>query len=213
MKLTIDSKNLIGMLKLVSNQKDIRHYLNGIYCEIRGNDAILVATNGHVLGAFNCAQAVVFDEGERREDTSFIVPCALLEDAKLSLKGECTVELKHDDPTISIRRITLRDSYSDITVGGDEVDGKFPKWRMVIPQSVSGEVAQFDPELIARLAAASKAILNVRRNAIIPLYLAHNGDSGALVSIGDDNFVGVLMGLNMSRVANSIPTAPPAWAM
>jgi len=216
MKLTINSKILIGLLHFAA-KNDVRYYLKGIYCEITGDDVILVATDGGVLGAFNCVEAAIFDDGERREDISFIVPRELLEGAKLSLKGECTIELKHEDPTISIRRITLRDSYSAIKVGGDEVDGKFPPWRRVIPQSVSGEVAQFDLELIARLAAASKAILNVRRlnvrrNAIIPLYLAHNGNSGALVSIGNDNFVGVLMPLNVSRVVNSIPTAP-AWAI
>jgi len=212
MKLTIDSKILIGLLHIAA-KNDVRYYLNGIYCEITGDDAILVATDGGVLGAFNCAQAAVFDEGERREDTGFIIPRALLEGAKLSPKGKCTIELNYDGPTIGIRRINLCDSYNAIEVGGDEVDGKFPPWRRVIPQSVSGEVAQFDSELIARLAAASKVILNVRRNAIIPLYLAHNGDSGAMVSIGNDNFVGVLMPLNLSRVANSIPTAPPAWAI
>ena len=212
MKLTIDSKVLIGLLH-IAPKNDVRQHLNGIYCEVKGESVILVATDGRIMGALNCASAASFDEGESCEDTGFIIPRTLLESAKLSQKGVSIIELIHDDLGTKIRRVTLRDNHGATTVSGDEMDGKFPQWRRVIPKSPSGEITQFDPELPARLAAASKAINDIRRGGFVPVYIAHNGDSGALVSIGRDDFVGVLMGLNMRHVANLIPTAPPAWTM
>jgi len=209
MKLKIESKILLGML-CIAPKIDIREYLKGIFIETIGDDAIVVATDGRVLGAYYCRDVCARDDDDA--DTSFIIPRVLLESAKLRNKGVCEITIGKKGATDLPRDISLTENLGG-TIFGKEVDGAFPSWRRPIPKSVSGETAQFDPALIQKFAEASYRINGTKRDAMNHVFIGHNGEAGALITIGREEFVGVLMPLRMAHVADSIPTAPPAWAM
>lgn len=69
------------------------------------------------------------------------------------------------------------------------VDGVYPDWHRVIPTAVSGEVAQFNVDVLAKLAAANKALGMKHYGCLI---IEHNGKGSALVKL-QSGCVGVAM--------------------
>lgn len=79
------------------------------------------------------------------------------------------------------------------------IDGKFPDWRRIYPAQLSGEPAQFDKDLLSRIAKANKA-LGSKFAGNYPLYTS-----------GKDVAVGVLCGGEAHAVIMPLrdqPTAP-----
>jgi hypothetical protein len=66
---------------------------------------------------------------------------------------------------------------------------------------MTNEVAQFNPDLIARFQKVGKLLV---KNAIPTI--AHNGGSSALVDIGLPQFVGVMMPLRTQNTLSKVPT-------
>jgi DNA polymerase-3 subunit beta len=69
------------------------------------------------------------------------------------------------------------------------VDGKYPDYVRVIPDKVTGETAQFNPDYVADFKKAYK-LLNAKT-----FHIHHNGHGGAVVDFGLANFLGVMMPL------------------
>jgi DNA polymerase-3 subunit beta len=93
------------------------------------------------------------------------------------------------------------------TTVGRTIAGRYPDYRRVIPGKASGVLAQFDPRYLATLAKAHSALHGSKAAPYVGI--GHNGLSGALLTLGDENFVGVLMPLR----TDSYPLAQtaPTW--
>lgn len=168
MKAILIPKNSLKAMSLLASKQDIRYYLNGVLVESNSEHTRLVATDGHLLGVFQTSETAHNDEA-----FSIIIPNEII--AKLDKKDNflCCEDGKWNIDGISFA----------------PVDGKFPDYMRVLPvKPASGETAQFNHEFITRFAKCSK-LLNGTKYPVI----AHNGSSSALVDLGLDRFIGVVM--------------------
>ncbi len=197
-------EHLAAVLNLAA-KKDIRYYLNGVQVEAGESETRCIATDGHVLGATR-ADAVNGMGGAPL--LSVLIPRDVLEIAVKANKGKGGVNICHTGGKWEI--VTLCGTY-----GFTPIDGRFPEWRRVIPSEPSGQIGQFNPELLAMFCKAGKAL-----GTKAPVHIDHNGDSGALVTLdGCNEFVGVIMPIRQTnRVAAEVewateyPAAPLAAA-
>ena len=208
-KLTVRAE-VIAMLKLFAPNKDVHHCLTGINLEIGRKETCLVASNGAMLGCYRI-------ESEQPDAdaplTNIIIPNDLLKPIKSTGLVEITIgerETKDNGeseevPVSNVRPVTI--TYAGLSISGKTLDGEYPDFRRVIPAKVSGQPAQFDPRLIATLAKAWSILHGSHSPHCVGI--GHNGNDGALISLGDDNFVGVIMPLHPHAVVT--PDTPPSW--
>lgn len=187
---------------LFCSKDETRYYLKGVNLQFRSDHVIMCATNGHMLSVIRQAFADPLDSPI--PDT--IIPIELIDRIKLH-KALDYAELYIDGRRVSITYMGA--TYQDGSIDGS-IDGSFPDYRRVIPQTVSGEVAQFDPQYITIFAKA-KAMLSGIKTPLVPI--SHNGLSPALMDwvVCDDTHVSGF-GVLMPHRQQVTLTAPPAWA-
>ena len=209
-KLTVRAE-AIAVLKLFAADKDVRFYLNGINLEIGRKETRLVATNGAMLGCFR-VESEQPDVGAPLTD--IIIPNDLLKPIKPTGLVEITIgELETKDngkgkevPVSNARPVTL--TYAGLSISGKTLDGTFPDFRRAIPSKVSGQPAQFDLRFTGTLAKAWSILHGGKGPHCVGL--GFNGNDGALITLADENFVGVIM--PMLPYAVTTPETPPSWA-
>ena len=206
-KLTVRAE-AIAVLKLFAAVKVVRYRLNGINLEIGRKETRLVATNGTMLGCFRV-------ESEQPEVTTplgnIIIPNDLLKPIKAKGMVEILIgplETKKDAkgeevPVSNARPVTL--TYAGLSMSGKTLDGTFPDFRRVIPSKVSGQPAQFDPRLTGTLAKAWSILHGGKGPHCVGL--GFNGNDGALITLADENFVGVIAPMRPHAVTT--PETPP----
>lgn len=168
MKAILIPKNSLKAMSLLASKQDIRYYLNGVLVESTSEHTRLVATDGHLLGVFQTSETAHNDEA-----FSIIIP------------NEIIAKLDKQDNFLSC----VDGKWNIDGISFTPVDGKFPDYMRVLPvKPASGETAQFNHEFITRFAKCSK-LLNGTKYPVI----AHNGNSSALVDLGLDRFIGVVM--------------------
>ena len=183
---------------LFCSKDETRYYLKGVNLQFRSDHVIMCATNGHMLSVIKQDFADPLDSAI--PDT--IVPIELIDRIKLH-RATDYAELYVDGRRVSI-------TYMGATYQDGSIDGSFPDFRRVIPQTVSGETAQFDPQYVTIFAKA-KAMLSGIKTPLVPI--SHNGLSPALMDWVqcDDTHVsgfGVLMPLRNKETLS----VPPIWA-
>lgn len=198
----------LAVLKLFAADMDVRYYLNGIHLEIGREETLLVASNGAMLGCFRV-------ESEQPDVdaplTRIIIPNNLLTPIKSTGVVEIAIgepETKENAegeevPVSNARPVKL--TYAGLTMRGEALDGEFPDFRRVIPPKVSGRPAQFDPRYLGTLAKAW-SILHSNKG-ICAVGIGYNGEKAALIDLGVDNFVGVIMPMRH----DDAPRTAPAW--
>jgi len=179
-----------GVLNAMANlsaKKDIRYYLNGVLLEVSNSIIRIVATDGHLLGVYQQSNK----GGDEGEFFKIIIPNEVI--SKLEKKV-----LQHTLTT---------DGYKcEIdNIGFSAIDGTFPDYMRVFPTGkVSGEIAQFNPDFIARFTKVGKAL--GMKNPMPTI--GHNGTGTALVDIGKpDYFAGLMMPYKTEHTMFSTP----AW--
>ena len=183
---------------LFCSKDETRYYLKGVNLQFRSDHVIMCATNGHMLSVIKQDFADPLDSAI--PDT--IVPIELIDRIKLH-RATDYAELYVDGRRVSI-------TYMGATYQDGSIDGSFPDFRRVIPQTVSGETAQFDPQYVTIFAKA-KAMLSGIKTPLVPI--SHNGPNPALMDWveSDDTHVSGF-GVLMPHRQQVTLTAPPAWA-
>lgn len=182
----------IAVLKLFTSKTGMS--CDGICLEIGREEARLVATNGAALGCFRLAT----DQPQITAPlTNIIIHNELLKPIKPVGKVEITIgdpELKEQGgkkvPS-NARPVTIASTAMSLRVSGTTLDAVYPDYRRAIPDEVSGEPAQFDTRYLAALAKAWSILHGAKRAPRVGI--GYNGENAALISLGDDNFAGVLM--------------------
>lgn len=155
------TKDQIRALLEVAPKNDVRFYLNGACLD--ADRQLAVATDGHILIAFRVAiegsgQAIVHTDTLSKVAKSF---------------GRCKeparVETGEGEVTFHVNRDRISASLTE---------GTFPDYTRVIPVETCGELAQFNPELLARLARAFAKL----GGTACPVEVQHNGNGPALVA-------------------------------
>jgi len=187
---------------LFVSSDETRYYLKGVCVESRPDGFVFTATNGHYL---TMVRHDYLDENGfslTMKWPHFIIPISLIDRIKLQ-KVNDIADLDLNGDAISI-------NYMGATYTENRVDGSFPDARRVVPNSVSGEVAQFNPAYIALYGKARSMVTGKRDNNMITV--SHNGGSPALVNFMPDgeDFQG--FGVLMPYRAAECLTAPPSWA-
>jgi DNA polymerase-3 subunit beta len=179
MENTVNLEVIRALLPLAA-KKDVRYYLNGVYIDFQADKTIYVATNGAVLGRY-------IEMVENEYVFSVTVPGDVVKQLKPKRGTAKWGDLVFNSET-NTARIVNPGAGQDF--GFTPLDGKYPDYTKVIPATTSGEVAQFDVDLLSLFAQVNKAL-----GAKFPgrIKIDHNGNAGALVHLWDAALSGVIM--------------------
>ena len=165
--------NFLKAALIFASDDEIRYYLKGVHLLRRGNHLRIAATDGHRLF---CAAQTLDESGD---DFNVILPRDGLKKALTGVNKNCEflgldLEWQSTVTLNPVKRAVLND------VSMAPIDGTYPTIERVVPDanSISGEVAAFNPLYLADVGKAAK-ILAGNVNAF---HLGHNGNSPALVS-------------------------------
>lgn len=180
------NSNTLKALLLIAGKKDVRYYLNGIL--IDHVKRVAVATNGAMLMVIKLA-------ADDEVNASAIIPRELAEKA-----------VKIGDGTLSISVDGM------IKLGGlsaKGVDGRYPDWLRVVPETTSGVAGHYNHELTNTIQKAAALVLGTKNYVI---HLNQNGDGAAMVAIGDEGLA-VVMPMRENAVNNFSGRAVQLQAM
>lgn len=220
MQVTLSRAHLRAMLHLAAKSAS-RYSLNGVLVEIHAIEGFLVATTGTVMGAIHFALSETEQDPDRKP-VHVIIPRDVVEHVA---KGKSS----HDYVTLEPVDLPREDgsapgqwkaTHAGTSTVFSRVDGKFPDWRRVMPQEVSGLACQVDPDLLSLFVKAGRELGMSAARKDCPL-VGWNGaepndhgivqGGGAVVEIPlAPEFIGVIM-TRRTPVAD-IPKGTPAWA-
>lgn len=182
MQFSILRKELKALSRFTAT-RDIRYYLCGIHVVQNNRGTYMEATNGHMLG-----RLLVL--AEPKPEASVIIGNDAL--AKLAASGRKGDEWVHFTVTgASIEAITGNERYTF-----QAVDGTFPDVDRIIPLVVKDEErasAGYNPEYLMTFQDAANDIRGTRKGCTPTVSILQRGTSSAIVNIGVDNFVGIVM--------------------
>jgi len=185
----------IKAVNVAASKEDTRYYLNGVCLQAtRANGVIMVATDGHRL------MAIRQTENYDGDEINIIIPRAIIDAIKIPKfipEGELT---------------KIADDKWSLDIGGvattfAPVDGTFPDWRRVVPETCDGTPATFNAAYYGDFGKIAKILGKSAES----LSIIHNGAGPSLVDFGNDlDGFGVIMPLRR-RVSHD-DYAKPSWA-
>ena len=182
MKFSVQRKELKALNRF-SATKDLRYYLCGIHVVQNNRGTYLEATNGHMMGR------LLIDDQPMPENSVIVPNDALKALAGTSRNANEILHFSVDGVKIHV-----------ITPNGEHtfqsLDGRFPDCDRVLPLVLKDEdnaPAGFNPEYLMAFQQAAYDIKESKKGANPTLSILQRGNSAAIVNIGVDNFIGVIM--------------------
>jgi len=149
---------------VVATKKDERAYLNAVYVD---------TSTGHLVSTDGCIMLVTRHDALKGAGPSLILQRDVL--AQALKKVPRTSDVLPLD--VDAGRLTYR-PMPGITFGDTAMDSTYPEWRRVLPTSVDGQPAHYDPSLVARIGDALQLLGGLRSQQ--PVRIFQNGpDCGA----------------------------------
>jgi DNA polymerase-3 subunit beta len=192
---------LPAMSILAADKKDRRERIRGVYLEASAKELRFTATNGVVMGVYRIKQ----DTPDITETIHCIIPTELI----AGIKGHNMVTLEIGEPSDERRlqrEITISQGGTKQT--GQSIPEDYPDYRRIIPETTSGEAAQFDPDLLIQLKKFGRAINNSKSGYFA---LAYNGEATAIADFNTENLIVVINPLRIDKGAQSVRGCP-SWA-
>ena len=193
----IHGKYLKALALLAPKKEPTRPYLLGVHVEVKGSQAILVATDGAVLGAL----CVILPEIV--EEHSFTISLSIL--TMLTAKDEVTVSYVKDEQGPGT--VTL--IQGDKVLSGKAVEGTYPPFRRVIPEKVSG--VQDHLIAVKYLETAAKICAMVNGVQMPTVHVHYNGGDACLVDTQNEDFVLVVMPMRKPSEQIKNTYTRPTW--
>jgi DNA polymerase-3 subunit beta len=161
---------------------DIRYYLNGMLLQHNGEETRLVATDGSRLNAAR----IEHKDGILCDPIEVIIPDMLI-------KVICKAKAPRHDKSRMITLTIDGDKVSSAMPDGTEsvakaIDGRFPDYSRVIPESFSGESAQYNPKYMMDAVDSIRTYWG--NNGATPGF-CYNGTNAGGISV--DGFVAIAM--------------------
>ena len=175
----IHGRYLKALALLAPKKEPTRPYLFGVHVEVKGSQAILVATDGAALGAL----CIIIPEIE--EAHAFTIPLSLL--AMITAKDEVAVTYTKEEQGPGT--VTL--IQGDRVLSGKAVEGTYPPFRRVIPEKVSG--VQDHLIAVKYLETATKICAMVNGAPMPAVHIHYNGGDACLVDTQNEDFVLIVM--------------------
>ena len=164
-QITLTVEQARGVI-LASAKSDARYYLCGSLFDFENGR--VVSTDGHVLLAVNvdseCTDVAYGSVIVKRADLEAIAKAGKVTDM-------LTVTYGADGLTIARE--------NGLSINAEPIDGRFPDYTRVFPEKTSGDAAQFDPDLLARISKALRLAINPPKSK--PVTVGNNGTASALV--------------------------------
>lgn len=194
MQFSILKKELKAISRFAAT-KDLRYYLCGIHVVQNNRGTCLEATNGHMLGRLLVVDVPM-------PTASVIVPLEAVKTLCANAKNGDNGFLHF---TVDGVKISVIDGVNSYTF--QAVEGNFPDCDRVVPLVLKKEdeaPAGFNPEYLMAFHQAACDIKNTKKSAMPTISILQRGNSSALVNIGVDNFIGVIMPMR-DGVGASVP--------
>jgi DNA polymerase-3 subunit beta len=201
--LTIPSHILPAMAVLAADKKDLRAHIRGVYLEVSAKEIRFAATNGVILGVCR----IEHDNPDITETIKCTIPAELVASVKGSNALALTLEIGAPSDEYRLQReLTISQGGTKQTM--QSVSQAYPDYRRIIPETTSGEQAQFDPDLLIQLKKFGKAI-NINKNGYFAL--AYNGESAAIADFHTKNLLVIVMPLRNDERTLAAPESP-TWS-
>lgn len=202
MKLTA---RLLPLVAPFMAQGDIRYYLNGINVRPHPEGgALIAACDGHTLG-------VIYDRDAEGVETDMVLKIDKRTIAACAVYKYCQnrfLSLKNDRLTVEANGVE-----EHIQAGNPIIDGKFPDYQNVIPDSQKlkpGLLGCFNNEYVARLHLVAKQArkLGFGKWLGVEFFNSEDKREGAAVARiqGIDDFLSVIMPLCRDNVEIAVPS-------
>ncbi len=177
----LDAPLLKAALLFVVNEIDSRERLRCVHVYSNGPTVITESTNGHAaLIGRNTYENVAF-RGPGAEGGLNVSINAI--DVKAALDtGDGNLV-----PLVSIDGVWALGGHQ-FTPSAEE----YPDLARVVPQTCSGQTAQFDPNYLSMFERAAK-LLRKRNKGTSFIHVAHNGDHAAVINLDTHSAFGLLM--------------------
>ena len=169
------NKSALKAVSRFAAKTDIRYYLVGVYVEANETETRLIATDGHTMLIHRM-------KAENTHCWTGIIPLdtvAAILKHKTASKRDCPIELSECGGTEG------RIDYAGQAFIFKPVDGQFPDYRRIIPQSITGEPACYQPQYLQRVQDAASDLGNAKQGGF---GMGYNGNSAAVCPINDDCF-------------------------
>ena len=184
---------LLKAVALAVTKTETRYYLNGVYVEFFADHLTLTATDGHKLIAGRQVRVDTGPGDSAAGQAGIILPLEMVDKIKLGRKSPDHATLSFDAKGDNLAARFLQLKFDATTQSGFEVEASYPMARKVCPQTITGEAAAVDPEIMIVFSKAAK-LAGVESTPVIH----QNGLDPALVSWLAD---GVLPGCKAFGVA------------
>jgi DNA polymerase-3 subunit beta len=189
--LTLKSHQLKAALNCAAT-KDVRYYLNGIALQCIDEQIYILASDGHML--FAGKPDAMWTGEVQRGPWTIIIDSA-------TVKAACKTGTK--EVTLSA---LPNGKYSLGATIFSPVDGRFPDRQKIVPSKTDGAIAQFDPRLLVNCAKAL-GDWQQSKGPVRP-YVAHNGNSAAIVTTSDKTAFCIVMPCRIERGASPFEVSP-----
>lgn len=123
-----DLKDMINLTDFATSKDDTRYVLNGTYMTVKGDDIVVVATDGRRL-------ATIEKKLEKKTlvDRAVIIPTKTIQEVKRMLLDEGEVQIKFSDNQVLF-------SFPGCFVISRLIEGEYPNYKKVIPEKSQKEI-------------------------------------------------------------------------
>lgn len=189
----------------IAAKQDIRYYLNGVLFQATPEGKFYVATDGHRIA--------VFHEGwgtDKPSEANIIIPRQVIEQMQVAR------QIKQGTLTRGEGVKWTLDSYADASLNFTPIEGKYPEWRRIFPEKVSGAPGDYNMGYVADFVSLAQDAGDAIPSVGVLLW--QNGIESAVVTTSNKEFIGLLMpvrvndhkgnGMNMPQwVEKKLPQA------
>jgi len=201
---------LVAAIAQFKAHHDIRYYLNGVYVEpCDEGGALLVATNGHVMGIWHDTTATIERPAILSVSSKLITACTGGKGNRRLVDkfGRLTVIDKKTDAEIYIQPVDKKTTIVELEQY--EVSGAFPNWRSVAPVLDKTQVQLFDvfaPEYLRLATDAARIGCGLKFNGVT---LRQKEKGSAIVvqfsDIGASGFMAIVMPMRDGAMTKNPP--------
>ena len=157
-------------------------YLKGILIHTNGHDTRLVATDGHRMNIAIIERTMLIEAPKK-----YIIPASLV---STICKSKAARGNKKPDVTLTFNDGKVAAELPDGTEAVAKlIDGKYPDYNRVIPHTLSGDAAQYNPQYVLDAHNSIADYLGVKDHKIS---LSMNGQNGCAV-MACDGFAALIM--------------------
>jgi len=168
---------LLKAVALAATNSESRYYLRGVYVEFFADHITLTATDGHKLIAGRQVRVDTGAGDSAAGQPGVILPLEMVDKVKPGRKSPDHATLSFDAKGDNLQARFLQLKFDAVTLSGFEVEATYPAARKVCPQTITGESAAVDPEIMVVFSKAAK-LAGVESTPVIH----QNGLNPALVS-------------------------------